>query len=103
MFTHSPGPSGSSHSHSRAPHGSSGTSSRSYSMRPPTSGSRGGGHSFGRKPFGASRPQSSSSYRGGGSSRRPSFNRGGNKGQYIDVSKFINKAVITEKIEHFVP
>jgi ATP-dependent RNA helicase RhlE len=26
-----------------------------------------------------------------------------NMGQYIDPSKFINKAVITEKIEHFVP
>ncbi len=50
---------------------------------------------------------------------RPSFNRGrpaspsqgrrfsgrggGGRGQRIDVSRFINKAVITEKIDHFVP
>ncbi len=49
------------------------------------------------------------------SNRRPSYGRpvrnssgGGNrgrnfKGQHIDVSRFINKAVITEKIPHFVP
>lgn len=29
--------------------------------------------------------------------------RGGGKTQHIDVSKFINKAVITEEVEHFVP
>ena len=39
---------------------------------------------------------------------RGSFNRGGNRGgggfsQRIDISKFINKAVITETVEHFVP
>jgi ATP-dependent RNA helicase RhlE len=35
---------------------------------------------------------------------RPPMKRGrANMGQYIDPSKFINKAVITEKIEHFVP
>ncbi len=26
-----------------------------------------------------------------------------NMGQYIDPNKFINKAVITEQVEHFVP
>ncbi len=41
---------------------------------------------------------------------RPQGNRGfqGNRGrrgigQYIDASRFVNKAVITEKVEHFVP
>jgi len=29
--------------------------------------------------------------------------RGGPKGDHIDPSKFINKAVITEEVEHFVP
>jgi ATP-dependent RNA helicase RhlE len=37
--------------------------------------------------------------RGGGSRG----GRGGNMGQYIDPSRFVNKAVITEKVEHFVP
>jgi len=47
---------------------------------------------------------------GGGASRfggnRGGGNRGGRGGgktQHIDVSKFINKAVITEEVEHFVP
>jgi len=35
------------------------------------------------------------------SSRRPQRRK--NIGQHIDISKFINKAEITEKIEHFVP
>lgn len=55
-----------------------------------------------RPPFGSRPPVHRSS---GG---RPSFNRPqrggrGNMGKYIDVSRFINKAVITEKVEHFVP
>jgi hypothetical protein len=29
--------------------------------------------------------------------------RGPQNGQYIDPSRFINKAVITEETEHFVP
>jgi superfamily II DNA/RNA helicase len=29
--------------------------------------------------------------------------RGGSRGSYIDPNKFINKAIITEEIEHFVP
>ncbi len=51
---------------------------------------------------------------GSNSKGRPSYGRpvrnhgGGNrgrgfKGQHIDVSKFINKAVITEKMPHFIP
>lgn len=48
------------------------------------------------------------SFRGGNRGPHRSFNRGGNrgggpKGQHIDISKFINKAVITEEVEHFVP
>lgn len=44
-----------------------------------------------------------------GPSRRPfrqgGFQRRGNRsrGEHIDVSRFINKAVITEEVEHFVP
>ena len=46
------------------------------------------------------------------SSGRPAFKRGGsssrfgggkNKGEHIDPARFINKAVITEEMEHFVP
>jgi superfamily II DNA/RNA helicase len=42
----------------------------------------------------------------GGAQRRPagrSGGRGGFQGQRIDASRFINKAVITEEVEHFVP
>jgi superfamily II DNA/RNA helicase len=41
--------------------------------------------------------------------RRPPHNRfaqkkrGPQNGQYIDPSRFVNKAVITEEVEHFVP
>ncbi len=39
-----------------------------------------------------------------GASRPTTYGKSrGNTGQYIDPSRFINKAVITEKIEHFVP
>ncbi|MES2437077.1 MAG: DEAD/DEAH box helicase [Patescibacteria group bacterium] len=75
--------------------GYSGSSQRSsgYSSAPRT-----GGYS--------SRPQSGSRF-----SRPPQrFGNGGgqrrgrpNMGQYIDPNKFINKAVITEQVEHFVP
>ncbi|MEN9912836.1 MAG: hypothetical protein RLY66_244 [Candidatus Parcubacteria bacterium] len=96
--------------------------SRSFNHSKPSShGSRPGGHSahpaanrgFGN---GASRGGSS---RFGGGSRGPSRfggnrggghrggNRGGNRGdrfsKYIDVSKFVNKAVITETVDNFVP
>ncbi|MDP3962339.1 MAG: DEAD/DEAH box helicase, partial [bacterium] len=53
---------------------------QSYGSRPPF-----------KKSYGSRPPQR----RGGG--------RGQGMGQYIDSSRFINKAVITEKIEHFVP
>jgi len=63
-----------------------------------------GGHSSyqGRKPF------HSAPYRGGG--QKGGFNRGGRGGRgggrpqaYVNPSSFINKAVITEAVEHFVP
>jgi ATP-dependent RNA helicase RhlE len=41
-------------------------------------------------------------FRGGHNFRRGSNSRGG-KSQKIDVSKFINKSVITEEVVHFVP
>ncbi|HYC83490.1 MAG TPA: hypothetical protein VEB60_03040, partial [Candidatus Paceibacterota bacterium] len=50
-------------------------------------GSRGGGNFHGRF-------RGSSAPRGG---KRPG------QSQFSDVSKFINKAVITEEVEHFVP
>ncbi|MDD5050124.1 MAG: DEAD/DEAH box helicase [Candidatus Pacebacteria bacterium] len=62
--------------------------------------SRFGGHSSGPRRFGSGRPQGAQ----GGS--RPHFgrrsgSRGG--GERIDTARFINKAVITEEVEHFVP
>ncbi|OGC85057.1 hypothetical protein A3F55_02205 [Candidatus Adlerbacteria bacterium RIFCSPHIGHO2_12_FULL_53_18] len=53
------------------------------------------------RPHGGSRPFNKHSR--GGFSRRPS---GGNRpqgSQFIHPSKFVNKAVITEEVEHFVP
>ncbi|MCE9644088.1 DEAD/DEAH box helicase [Candidatus Parcubacteria bacterium] len=47
---------------------------------------------------GGSRPTHNRGYAPRGGARR-----GAPKGDRIDVSKFINKAVITEEIEHFVP
>ena len=56
-----------------------------------------------RGPSGPSRAPFRGPSHGGsrGFSRTP--NRGGPKGEYINPAKFINKAVITEEIEHFVP
>ncbi|MCR4330675.1 MAG: DEAD/DEAH box helicase, partial [Patescibacteria group bacterium] len=61
---------------------------------------------FSKKPFRKSAPSHhGSSFRAHGGQR--GGQKGGQrhqmKGQRIDVSKFINKAVITEKVEHFVP
>lgn len=71
--------------------------------------SRDAGRSFARPSFGGSssgrRPTSSfgsrPSFGGGRSGGGRSSNRG--RDEKIDPSKFINKAVITEEIEHFVP
>ncbi len=75
---------------STRPHGSS--------SRPARPSSHGDRPAYGsRPPFrgGSSRPTFGS---------RPPMKRGRQgMGQYIDPSRFVNKAVITEKIEHFVP
>jgi ATP-dependent RNA helicase RhlE len=61
-------------------------------------GSRsGGGNRFGG---GASRGPSRGGNRFGGGRGR---GRGGPKGDYIDVSRFINKAVVTEQVEVYTP
>ena len=49
------------------------------------------------------RPPTHRSGSAGGYNRPPQRRGRNNAGQYIDPSRFINKAVITEKIEHFVP
>lgn len=60
----------------------------------------GASHSGPNKRFGGTRKPRFSHGKG-----KPHFTRAprGKKGQHIDVSKFINKAVITEQVEHFVP
>lgn len=56
------------------------------------------GRSFGGNRFGQPR------FNGGGNAGRSSFTqKGRNSGEKIHPSKFINKAVITEEAEHFVP
>jgi ATP-dependent RNA helicase RhlE len=74
-------------------------------------GSRG---KFARKPYNTTSSYGTSAgprKSFGGPSRRP-FNKGGNRGggrkfggtmSAFDPSRFINKAVITEQVEHFVP
>lgn len=71
-------------SHSRAPRATYGDRPQ-FKRRPAGSGGfrRGGPSSHGRSRFGG--------------------NRRGNTDQRIDISRFINKAVITETVEHFVP
>ncbi|HWB33698.1 MAG TPA: DEAD/DEAH box helicase, partial [Candidatus Paceibacterota bacterium] len=71
----------------------SGKPSRFSSARP--------AHGGARPAHGASRPHGNSP-----SGRRPFNNRrkaNFNTGEYIDPARFINKAVITEEVEHFVP
>jgi superfamily II DNA/RNA helicase len=65
------------------------------------------GRPSGRYPAPRSRFGGSSSFAragarpGGYSTRRPASRFG--MGQYIDPSRFVNKAVITEEVEHFIP
>jgi len=82
-----------------------------------SSSSRGGGRTGGYQSGGYQGSRSSSGGSRGGYSSRPSFggrpsfgNRGGGRGggkgfqeMRVDLSKLINKAVITEEVEHFVP
>ncbi len=53
------------------------------------------------RPFIHRKPAQKGGFRPGGHGGRAGGR--GNFGQRIDVSKFINKATITEKVEHFVP
>lgn len=74
---------------------------------PSRGGYQSGGYAFsrgGRSSFSGGRSGSSFGGRGGSFSRGGS--RGGHKGpqdEKIDVSRFVNKAVITEEVEHFIP
>ncbi len=81
-----------------------GGSSRPFSHKPSSSSFRPGG------PSRFSRGGASGGYRGGnggGFRGRPSFggSRGGGRGRTDNIShsRFINKAVITEEVVHFVP
>lgn len=74
-------------------------------FRGPSQGSRFGGSRFSggsRLPFRGGRPSGGSRFSGGA---RYGGSRGGSRGtgQYIDPNRFINKAVITEDVPHFVP
>ncbi len=65
---------------------------------------RGAGHGGQNRAFTYRKPAGKSKFGGGhgsrsGGNRRP----GGGFSQHIDVSKFINKAVISEKTAHYVP
>lgn len=71
-------------SHSRAPRASFGDRPQ-FRRRPASSGG-----SYRRGPASYGRPRSGGNRRGAGDQR-------------IDISRFINKAVITETVEHFVP
>jgi ATP-dependent RNA helicase RhlE len=83
---------GSSHSTSHSPHGSTG---------PRRFGVSSGGRPYNR---------TSGGYKGGTGAYKGGGNRGGGgkggkfkQAVFNDVSRFINKAVITEQVEHFVP
>lgn len=93
---------------SSAPRSASGSSSHGASRGASYGGSRSGSSSYGGSSRfgGGNRGRSGGFGRGGfggGRGRGRGGNRGGGKGEYIDVSKFINKAVITEEVAHFVP
>jgi len=105
-FSHSK-PAG--HSSRPGGHGTRPASSGGYLGSNPRTGSSHGG-SRGSSSYGGSRSGGSSSRFGGGRSGPRGGSRGGGRGgrgggfsKYIDVAKFVNKAVITEKTEHFVP
>ncbi len=103
--------------------GASNGAPRSFSQRRPASrpggfSSRPGGFSprprfggtassSGPRKFGSStggyRGGSGGGYKGGGNRGGGRRGPGGNFSKHIDIAKFVNKAVITEKVEHFVP
>ena len=70
-----------------------------YKDAPSSRGKRGTGRPFVKKaPYSSSRPSSGGYSRGGRPPQRRSF-----APSQFDVSRFINKAVITEEVVHFVP
>lgn len=80
----------------------------SHTGRPASRGysASGGGSRFGggNSRYGSRPPQRR--FSSGGGNRFGGNRRGGGRGftgAYIDVSKFVNKAVITEEVENFVP
>ena len=59
---------------------------------------------FGRTPYSGSRPARPHSRPSFGGGRRPQHSRGRSHGQHLDISTFINKAVVVEETEtHFTP
>ncbi len=68
-----------------------------------SAGPRQGGSGFSRGGGGGRAPYRGGGSRGGGGSSRYGGGRSRSFGQYIDASRFVNKAVITEKVEHFIP
>jgi ATP-dependent RNA helicase RhlE len=114
--THSKGPRKGAGHHDRKGYGASrggaGSSSSGGFRRSSSSssfssgGARSSGSSFGGSRYG-SRPQGGG-FRGGSGGRRfaPRGGGGGRRfggGQNIDISRFVNKAVVTEEAGHFVP
>src|SRR3989338_6839759 len=67
---------------------------RNFSHRSGVAGSR--GPSFRRRPSFSGRTPSRFGNRGGGG-------RGGFHGEHLDPARFVNKAVITEEVERFIP
>jgi len=74
-----------------------------------SSAHHGGGHVFRAKPRFGGRPggnRGGGGFRGGRGGRPGGFKgggRGGRFGSFSDISKFVNKAVITEETTHFKP
>lgn len=66
---------------------------------------RGGSHGGSTKQFSYRKPAARGAFNRGGFRGKGRGGRGpgGGFSKFIDESKFINKAVITEKVEHFVP
>ncbi len=103
--TPSRGPRSSGGSSSHSSYRSSTPRSGGYSSR---SGASTGGYSASRPSFGGNRGGSSRA--GFGGSRAGFGGRGGSRGgrggglsERIDTSRFINKVVVTEQVEHFIP
>ncbi len=90
----------------------SGASSSGYSSSRTGGSSSGTRYSSGGRPASTGRPSLShgsrppsrgGSYGGGSGGFRKAPARGGRKGQHIDISRFVNKTVITEEAVEFTP